>query len=242
MANQKKERREEEAGKEGKGVLDHMKDVVRHLPGGDLTVEVLEEVFDKDEEEAAPKKAPSVDTPSPTGRPRGEPLEEPSPTGRPRGEPLEEPEPEGKATKGLAKGGGPSSSELAQREKELERRETRLEAKEKALAQRESALVAREQGLASRETELTKKSEELAQKLNEIVARAQALDAREAEMQRREAAPAPRSYTVQAGDSLRKIAARMYGDEMRWKEIYEANRAQIKNPDIIHPGQTFVIP
>jgi nucleoid-associated protein YgaU len=55
-------------------------------------------------------------------------------------------------------------------------------------------------------------------------------------------APAARTYTVKAGDSLSKIAQREYGDASQWKKIYEANRDVIKNPDLIHPGQTFKLP
>jgi len=58
--------------------------------------------------------------------------------------------------------------------------------------------------------------------------------------------PAPpageQSYTVVKGDSLSKIAKRFYGDAQQWRKIYEANKDQIKNPDLIHPGQTFRIP
>ena len=51
------------------------------------------------------------------------------------------------------------------------------------------------------------------------------------------------SYVVQGGDSLSKIAKRIYGDAKKWTRIYEANLALIgKNPDLIHPGQTLVIP
>ncbi|HET6797606.1 MAG TPA: LysM peptidoglycan-binding domain-containing protein [Gemmatimonadales bacterium] len=50
------------------------------------------------------------------------------------------------------------------------------------------------------------------------------------------------SYTVVKGDSLSKIAKRFYGDAKQWQKIYEANRDQIKNPDLIYPGQTFRIP
>ena len=39
-----------------------------------------------------------------------------------------------------------------------------------------------------------------------------------------------------------RILERFYGDEMKWKRIYEANRDKIKNPDVIHVGQEFVIP
>jgi uncharacterized protein YidB (DUF937 family) len=52
----------------------------------------------------------------------------------------------------------------------------------------------------------------------------------------------PRTYTVAAGDSLSKIAKRFYGDANQWKRIFEANKDQIKNPDLIHPGQVLRIP
>jgi nucleoid-associated protein YgaU len=53
---------------------------------------------------------------------------------------------------------------------------------------------------------------------------------------------AGRSYTVQKGDSLSKIAKREYGDAQQWRRIYEANRDVIQNPDLIYPGQVFRIP
>lgn len=62
------------------------------------------------------------------------------------------------------------------------------------------------------------------------------------------ASPPPRTterevtYTVQKGDSLSKIAQQQYGDGKRWKAIFEANRDQITNPDLIHPGQVLKIP
>ena len=58
--------------------------------------------------------------------------------------------------------------------------------------------------------------------------------------------PAPKvsaqEYTVVKGDSLSKIARRFYGDTDEWRRIYEANKDQISNPDLIHPGQTIRIP
>lgn len=50
------------------------------------------------------------------------------------------------------------------------------------------------------------------------------------------------TYTVQAGDSLSRIAQRRYGEAGKWKAIYEANKDQIKNPDLIHPGQVLRMP
>lgn len=46
-------------------------------------------------------------------------------------------------------------------------------------------------------------------------------------------------YEVASGDSLSKIGQR-YG--VNWKQIYEANRDQIKNPDLIQPGWKLKIP
>ena len=51
-----------------------------------------------------------------------------------------------------------------------------------------------------------------------------------------------RTYVVVKGDSLSKIAEREYGNANRWREIYEANRATIKNPNLIYPGQRLRIP
>jgi len=51
-----------------------------------------------------------------------------------------------------------------------------------------------------------------------------------------------RTYTVVSGDSLSKIAKKIYGDANRWKEIFEANKDTVKNPDLIRPGQVLKIP
>jgi len=52
----------------------------------------------------------------------------------------------------------------------------------------------------------------------------------------------PEIYVVQAGDSLSKIAKELYGDMSRWPEIFEANKDQIKDPNLIQVGQKLVIP
>ena len=51
-----------------------------------------------------------------------------------------------------------------------------------------------------------------------------------------------RTYTVVAGDSLSKIAKKLLGNAARWKEIHALNHDQIKNPDLIRPGQVLKIP
>jgi len=53
---------------------------------------------------------------------------------------------------------------------------------------------------------------------------------------------AAQTYTVVKGDSLSKIAKEFYGSANRWHEIFDANRDQISNPDLIKPGQVLKIP
>jgi nucleoid-associated protein YgaU len=53
---------------------------------------------------------------------------------------------------------------------------------------------------------------------------------------------AAQSYTVLAGDTLSKIAKKFLGSANRWHEIYDANRDQISNPDMIRVGQVLKIP
>ena len=47
---------------------------------------------------------------------------------------------------------------------------------------------------------------------------------------------------VQPGNSLWRIARRSYGDGIRYTLLFEANRDQIRDPDLIYPGQVFVVP
>jgi LysM repeat protein len=58
----------------------------------------------------------------------------------------------------------------------------------------------------------------------------------------RPAAPAARTYTTQAGDTLYGIALRFYGHGSYWRELYWANRSTISNPNLIHAGQVLTIP
>ncbi len=47
---------------------------------------------------------------------------------------------------------------------------------------------------------------------------------------------------VQPRQNLWRLARRAYGQGVRYTVIYEANRDQIRNPDLIYPGQIFAIP
>jgi nucleoid-associated protein YgaU len=51
-----------------------------------------------------------------------------------------------------------------------------------------------------------------------------------------------RSYTVESGDTLWKIAEQMYGNGSQYMKIFEANTDQLENPDRIFPGQKLRIP
>jgi nucleoid-associated protein YgaU len=51
-----------------------------------------------------------------------------------------------------------------------------------------------------------------------------------------------RTYRVKAGDSLSAIARDRLGNLERWHELYAANQDQVANPDVIHPGETLVLP
>lgn len=50
------------------------------------------------------------------------------------------------------------------------------------------------------------------------------------------------TYTVKKGDSLSRIAKRELGSYDRYREIYEANKNKIKNPDVLTVGTQLVIP
>lgn len=49
-------------------------------------------------------------------------------------------------------------------------------------------------------------------------------------------------YTVETGDSLWKIAQELLGSGTKWEEIYEANKDQIQDPNLIYVGQELTIP
>lgn len=55
-------------------------------------------------------------------------------------------------------------------------------------------------------------------------------------------APSASEYIVKKGDCLWNIARYFYQDGSSWRKIYEANKSQIKNPNLIYPGQVLSIP
>ena len=57
------------------------------------------------------------------------------------------------------------------------------------------------------------------------------------------AAPsAAKTYTVQPGDTLSKIAKEHLGSVGAYMKIFEANRDQLTDPDKIKPGQVLRLP
>ena len=50
------------------------------------------------------------------------------------------------------------------------------------------------------------------------------------------------TVVVQPGESLWRIARRIYGSGVHYTDIYQANLSQIRDPDLIFPGQVFASP
>ncbi len=48
--------------------------------------------------------------------------------------------------------------------------------------------------------------------------------------------------TVQRGDTLWAIARDRYGEGLLYVQVFQANRASIRDPDLIYPGQIFALP
>lgn len=53
---------------------------------------------------------------------------------------------------------------------------------------------------------------------------------------------AGRTYTVQSGDTLSKIAREQLGNANAYMKIFDANKDQLSDPDKIRPGQVLRIP
>jgi nucleoid-associated protein YgaU len=47
---------------------------------------------------------------------------------------------------------------------------------------------------------------------------------------------------IQPGNNLWRIAQYSYGNGLQYTQIYQANRTQIRNPNLIYPGQVFAVP
>ncbi len=103
--------------------------------------------------------------------------------------------------------------------------------------------LARKAGTAA-VAEKRRREEEQARRQAEEEARRRAEEEarRRAEEEARRAKPSV--YEVQRGDYLWKISgmAPIYGAHKFWPLIYDANRNQVRDPDLIYPGQRLTIP
>ena len=50
------------------------------------------------------------------------------------------------------------------------------------------------------------------------------------------------AVTVQKGDTLWAISRERYGDPLLYVKVFEANSGNIRDPDLIYPGQVFDLP
>ena len=55
-------------------------------------------------------------------------------------------------------------------------------------------------------------------------------------------APVLVTVTVQPGFTLWRIAKEQFGEGIMYVQVYEANKAKIRDPDLIYPGQVFALP
>ncbi len=87
---------------------------------------------------------------------------------------------------------------------------------------------------AEKATQLALKARDAAIKVQKELAR----------KQREERLAKPTTHIVLKGECLWCISGypQIYGDPFMWPLIYWANKAQIHDPDLIYPGQIFVIP
>ena len=56
------------------------------------------------------------------------------------------------------------------------------------------------------------------------------------------ASPSSKTYTVKSGDTLSRIAKEHLGDASDYMKIFNLNKDQLTNPDLIKPGQVLRLP
>jgi nucleoid-associated protein YgaU len=128
-------------------------------------------------------------------------------------------------------------AEAAKKEAEAAKRQAALEAAKREAAEAKArAAEAKAKKAEEAAAEAKAKVEAAKRKAHMLAAQERAEKAREL------AAAKKRVYVVQPGDSLSKIAKAELGDASRWPEIFELNKDQIKDPNVIHPGQELKMP
>lgn len=56
------------------------------------------------------------------------------------------------------------------------------------------------------------------------------------------ASPSSKTYTVKSGDTLSRIAKEHLGNAADYMKIFNLNKDQLSNPDMIQPGQVLRLP
>jgi nucleoid-associated protein YgaU len=130
------------------------------------------------------------------------------------------------------------AAEAAKRQAQLETAK-REAAEAKIRAAEAKAKEAEEKLKAAEKAAAEAKAKERKQRMAEAETRRAE---RREELQRRAEEGKPKVYVVKSGDSLSKIAKEVLGDAGRWPEIFEANKDQIKDPNLIHVGQELKMP
>ncbi|MEJ2568206.1 MAG: LysM peptidoglycan-binding domain-containing protein [candidate division WOR-3 bacterium] len=107
-----------------------------------------------------------------------------------------------------------------------------------------NALTVEEEDLKTKLADLQEQIDALQMEVGDMDAKIAELEAEKAELE--EKLEQISWYKVKAGDYLCKIAERSdiygYGKYARWKDIYNANKDKISNPDLIQPGTNLFIP
>ncbi|MBN1916730.1 MAG: LysM peptidoglycan-binding domain-containing protein [Verrucomicrobia bacterium] len=141
-----------------------------------------------------------------------------------------------------------STGEIAR----LERQIADLDAQNKTLSARNAELED-EQSRAGRRTLNDKLDEartalKAAEKQNEQYARRiRELEARVVQLESGSSAATTitgdaRAHVVREGETLRTISLKYFGTKDRWREIYDANRDVLPDPDHVRVGQKLIIP
>ncbi len=88
----------------------------------------------------------------------------------------------------------------------------------------------------------TAKDQETREKVILVVGNSAGIAQVQDDMDVEDPAPAAIFHTVEKGDTLSKIAKKVYGNAMKYPVIFEANKPMLTDPDKIYPGQVLRIP
>jgi len=148
----------------------------------------------------------------------------------------------GKAIDAVTSRDEKAAAEAAEAEAAAAQAQAAREEAKRQIAEARAAAVARKaeaSAAAAEEAEKKlKEAEEAEMKAKQEEARAK-LEAYQAEKAEEEKPP---TYIVKGGDSLSKIAKEQLGSAARWPEIFELNKDQIANPNVIRVGQELKLP